>query len=109
LELGEPGRAGQGSHVGRRSVAGRRHQTWESRFQRGQGHADGSDGANKPVVVGRGAGSEAFSTLIAGMLVYGGLGWLIGHYTHIQLLFPIGMLVGLAISLGWIVFRYGRQ
>ncbi|MDX6344048.1 MAG: hypothetical protein QOH87_4186, partial [Trebonia sp.] len=23
-------------------------------------------------------------------------------------LFPIGMLVGLAISLGWIIYQYGR-
>jgi F0F1-type ATP synthase assembly protein I len=42
------------------------------------------------------------------MLAYGGIGWLIGHFTHISLLFPIGMLVGLAISVGWIIYRYGR-
>ncbi len=42
------------------------------------------------------------------MLAYGGIGWLIGHFTHISLLFPIGMLVGLAISVGWIIYQYGR-
>ena len=42
------------------------------------------------------------------MLAYGGIGWLIGHFTHISLLFPIGMLVGLAISVGWIIYWYGR-
>ena len=42
------------------------------------------------------------------MLAYGGLGWLIGHFTHVTLLFPVGMLVGLAISVGWIIYRYGR-
>ena len=56
----------------------------------------------------RGTGYTIFSYLIAGMLAYGGIGWLIGHFTHIALLFPIGMLVGLAISVGWIIYRYGR-
>jgi len=56
----------------------------------------------------RGSGYTVFSYLIAGMLAYGGIGWLIGHFTHVSLLFPIGMLVGLAISVGWIVYRYGR-
>ncbi len=55
-----------------------------------------------------GAGWNIFSYLISGMLCYGGIGWLIGHFTHIELLFPIGMLVGLAISVGWIIYRYGR-
>jgi F0F1-type ATP synthase assembly protein I len=56
----------------------------------------------------KGTGYTIFSYLIAGMLAYGGIGWLIGHFTHISLLFPIGMLVGLAISVGWIIYRYGR-
>jgi ATP synthase protein I len=56
----------------------------------------------------RGSGYTVFSYLIAGMLAYGGIGWLIGHFTHISMLFPIGMLVGLAISVSWIVYRYGR-
>ncbi len=56
----------------------------------------------------KGSGYTVLSYLIAGMLAYGGIGWLIGHFTHISLLFPAGMLVGLAISVGWIVYRYGR-
>jgi len=55
-----------------------------------------------------GTGWNVFSYLISGMLCYGGIGWLIGHFTHISLFFPIGMLVGLAISVGWIIYRYGR-
>ena len=43
----------------------------------------------------KGSGYTIFSYLIAGMLAYGGIGWLIGHFTRISLLFPIGMLVGL--------------
>ena len=56
----------------------------------------------------QGSGWTVFSYLIAGMLAYGGIGWLIGHFTRISLLFPIGMLVGLAISIGWIIYQYGR-
>jgi F0F1-type ATP synthase assembly protein I len=56
----------------------------------------------------KGTGYTVFSYLIAGMLAYGGIGWLIGRFTHVSLLFPIGMLVGLAISVGWIIYRYGR-
>jgi F0F1-type ATP synthase assembly protein I len=55
----------------------------------------------------KGMGYEVLSYLVAGPLAYGGLGWLIGHYTHISVLFPIGMLVGLAISTGWVIYRYG--
>jgi F0F1-type ATP synthase assembly protein I len=55
-----------------------------------------------------GTGWTVFSYLISGMAAYGGIGWVIGHFTHIELLFPIGMLVGLAISVGWIIYRYGR-
>jgi F0F1-type ATP synthase assembly protein I len=56
----------------------------------------------------KGSGYTVLSYLIAGMLAYGGIGWLIGHFTHIALLFPVGMLAGLAISVGWIIYRYGR-
>ncbi len=56
----------------------------------------------------KGTGYTILSYLIAGMLAYGGIGWLIGHFTHVSLLFPIGMLIGLAISVGWIIYRYGR-
>jgi ATP synthase protein I len=55
-----------------------------------------------------GTGWTVFSYLISGMLFYGGIGWAVGHFTGISLLFPIGMLVGLAISVGWIIYRYGR-
>jgi ATP synthase protein I len=53
-------------------------------------------------------GWTAFSYLLSGMAAYGGIGWLVGRAVHIQLLFPIGMLVGLAISLGYVIWRFGR-
>ena len=55
-----------------------------------------------------GTGWTVFSYLLSGMAAYGGIGWVIGHYTHVSLFFPVGMLIGLAISVGWIIYRYGR-
>jgi F0F1-type ATP synthase assembly protein I len=47
--------------------------------------------------------------MVSGMLAYGLIGWLIGRAVHVSLLLPIGMLVGLAISIGFIIYRYGVQ
>jgi ATP synthase protein I len=55
------------------------------------------------------AGWTIFSYLIAGMLFYGGVGLLIGHFTHIALLFPIGALVGLGVGIFAVIYRYGRS
>src|SRR6185312_5932162 len=52
-------------------------------------------------------GWTVFSYLLAGMAAYGAIGWLIGRAVHVSLLFPIGMLVGLASSVGSIISRYG--
>jgi len=54
-------------------------------------------------------GWTVFGYLAAGMLAYGLIGWLIGRAVHVPLLFPVGMLVGLAISIGFIIYRYGKQ
>jgi len=69
--------------------------------------ADGNS-AESAGQLSKGTGYTVLSYLIAGMLAYGGIGWLIGHFTNVSLLFPAGMLVGLAISVGWIIYRYGR-
>lgn len=58
---------------------------------------------------GENASWSVFSYLIAGMVAYGAIGWLIGHWTHHPIVFPIGMVVGLAISIGLIIHRFGRS
>jgi ATP synthase protein I len=58
---------------------------------------------------GLATGWTVSSYLISGMVAYGGIGWLIGRAVHVQMLFPIGMLVGLAISIGFVIWRFGRQ
>jgi F0F1-type ATP synthase assembly protein I len=50
-----------------------------------------------------------FSYLLSGMILYGGLGWLIGRWVHTALLFPIGMVVGLALGIVLVIFRFGRS
>jgi F0F1-type ATP synthase assembly protein I len=58
---------------------------------------------------GRGDGWAAVSYLLGGMIVYGGIGWVIGHWlVHSALIFPLGMVVGLALSIVLIIFRFGR-
>ena len=54
-------------------------------------------------------GWTVVSYLLSGMAAYGAIGWLIGRAVHVSMLFPIGMLVGLAISLGFVIWRFGRN
>jgi ATP synthase protein I len=54
-------------------------------------------------------GWTIFGYLLAGMGFYGGLGWLAGHWTHIALLFPVGMLVGLVLGIVLTIYRFGRS
>jgi ATP synthase protein I len=58
---------------------------------------------------GQNLGMTVFSYLLSGMVVYGGLGWLISRWTGVSLIFPLGMLFGLAVTIGWVIYRYGRS
>ena len=60
-------------------------------------------------VEGLNVGWTVFSYLLSGMAAYGAIGWLIGRAVHVPVLLPVGMLVGLAISIGFIIYRYGVQ
>lgn len=55
------------------------------------------------------AGWSIFAYLISGMAFYGGLGWLIGHFTHIPVLFPIGALIGIGVGIFAVYYKYGRS
>lgn len=54
-------------------------------------------------------GWRILSYLIGGMALYGGIGWLIGHWTGISVLFPLGMILGIGLSLALIIFRETRS
>ncbi|HZD18670.1 MAG TPA: AtpZ/AtpI family protein [Actinomycetota bacterium] len=50
------------------------------------------------------------STLLAGILVWGGVGYLLDRWLDFHWLFlPIGMLIGLAGSIYLVYVKYGRE
>lgn len=54
-------------------------------------------------------GWSIFSYLLGGMALYGGIGWLAGRWTHVPVLFPVGMLAGLGMAVALVIFRVGRS
>lgn len=55
-------------------------------------------------------GWAIFSYMIAGMIFYGAAGWALGRWVvHSTLAFPLGMVVGLALSITLIILRFGRS
>lgn len=54
-------------------------------------------------------GWQIFSYMIGGMALYGFIGWLIDRYTGLSILFPIGMITGLAFSIVLIILRVTRS
>ena len=86
--------------------------TW--RAMNGTAGRTGPTGGQSPGPAdGRGAednqGWSIFSYLIAGMVAYGLIGWLVAWLTHIPVLLPVGALVGLVFALGGVVWKYGRH
>lgn len=63
----------------------------------------------RPAPGSESAGWAIFSYLIGGMAVYGGIGWLISRWAgHMAAFVAGGMIVGLALALVMVIFRYGR-
>jgi hypothetical protein len=88
--------------------------TW--RAMSGTGSASpGRTGPSGGPSPGDGPGAEEnqgwsiFSYLIAGMVAYGLIGWLLAWLTHIPMLTAAGALVGLVFAIGGIVWKYGRH
>ena len=53
-------------------------------------------------------GWQILSYMLGGMLLYGGVGWLVSHLTGISVLFPLGMILGVGLSVALIIFRFTR-
>ena len=49
------------------------------------------------------------SYMIGGMVLYGFVGWLAARWTGWPVLFPIGMLAGLASAIALIIFRVTKS
>jgi len=56
-----------------------------------------------------GEGWTILSYMIGGMALYGLLGWLAARWTGWPVLFPIGMLGGLASAIALVIFRVTRS
>ncbi len=54
-------------------------------------------------------GWRILSYMFGGMILYGGIGWLVGRWTGITVLFPIGMILGIGLSIALIIFRVTRR
>ena len=80
------------------------------RGRRGAGGTatEGADWDASPLP-SRGAGWTIISYLIAGMIAYGAIGWLVSRALHETAFFPVGMLFGLGVSIGLVIYRYGRS
>ncbi|MEZ5085535.1 MAG: hypothetical protein R2722_04540 [Tessaracoccus sp.] len=49
------------------------------------------------------------SYILAGLLFYGGLGWVGDYFLKTSWLLPVGLIVGLICGIYLIIKRYGRD
>jgi len=54
-------------------------------------------------------GMRVVAEMLAGMLLYGGLGWLGDRYFGLNVLLPVGLLLGFGVSIYLVFKRYGGQ
>ena len=59
-------------------------------------------------VSGANGGWEVVGTLIAGVVVWGGIGWLIDLWLDTTYVKAIGVLVGLAAAIYLVLVRFGK-
>ena len=62
----------------------------------------------KPASKGADEGWAVLSTLISGFVVFGGIGWLLDRWWDTHLMVPIGVIVGMALSIYAVVMQFGR-
>jgi len=74
--------------------------TRESAAERDHAPSDQADGVNQGLTV--------LSYLIAGVLVWGGAGWLADRVLGTSFLTPIGIVLGAAAGIYVIIQRFGR-
>ena len=53
-------------------------------------------------------GWQILSYMLGGMILYGGIGWVVAHFTGIAVLFPVGMILGIGLAVAMIIFRFTR-
>lgn len=50
---------------------------------------------------------RVLSYVIAGIVFYGGLGWLVDHFWHQSWGLPTGLILGMGLSIFLIIRRFG--
>src|SRR5699024_8761 len=74
---------------------------WDAaRLQPGMKYGTGNQGMEQ--------GMRVLSYLIAGLIFYGGLGWLGDHLLGTVLLFPLGMVLGMGLGVYAVIAKFGR-
>lgn len=56
---------------------------------------------------GADTGWAVTGTLLSGMAVWGGAGWLLDRWWNIVVFFPVGVIFGMAVAIYLVVKRYG--
>jgi ATP synthase protein I len=69
----------------------------------------GTEQAQVPRAPRESDGWQILSYMLGGMLLYGGVGWLVSHWTGISIIFPLGMILGIGLSVAMIIFRFTRS
>lgn len=52
---------------------------------------------------------QAFSQIVAGVLLYGGLGWLADRWLDTSYLVAVGIVIGAGLSLYMVLKRFGHH
>ena len=70
------------------------------------------DSRPRPVNPARGGGGAdtgwaIIGTMLSGMAVWGGAGWLLDRWLDIKVLLPVGIILGMAVSIYMVVVRFG--
>ena len=63
--------------------------------------------AGQPRGSGADTGWAVTGTLISGMAVWGGAGWLLDRWLDITVFFPVGIILGMAVAIYLVVARFG--
>lgn len=69
---------------------------------------DHRDGARDQVRRSEADAWGAFGLVVSGVLVWGGVGWLLSAWLDNPVPVPVGLLVGMSAGLFLVWFRYGR-
>ena len=54
-------------------------------------------------------GYRILSIMVAGLLVYGGIGWLLDRWLGTSWWLPIGIVLGVGLGVYYVVVKFGRQ